>query len=1014
MIRHRSPSFQFWFKVENIQTLKPIQKIRPEDIKRGAYSVPQILANEYTKVYFREEDAMFKIISDAPMCTQDDCTYRVIICKYRNAFESDGKTLTMEYIQRFIRSTNTKLSLKEIKPFFQAHRLPFTVLDAFGKIIFTYRPEEDGKKRNKHISNCHMFIMAVNEHVYDLNKNSRAIERTHFDEKQEDDTMRAPLPYARRPAPIELGIVCNDIRSLQKALCENGEGDKKVLISYTGNMEEAFLSFVRDHSYVPKIYTKNRIMTGMVMYNGDVSIRVQKADINIQDALGWKNRFHSVMFKGCFKSYYSDNVKIVFSEYRKAQLVRRFGDTPDDAHCYDVRRHYTWSICQVNKIPVFIWTDDFKKYDGHPLEDYTLYMVHNTFDDVEHWMIADREYSPVSGYVLSRCGLDFPILSFCRPSSVVDNPFIPLTKELYKSDAEKDTKKFVPLHTIGLLGKTNDHTERSVYTSSYQEALNLTDLQNITLASDLSGYYATQKSKSVVLENGYYPFQFMTYDIARLKMLEVYKTMISKGKQVYGILTDSLYVDSMDGIECSSGETFEDMGSLHYCGVKPVPHKQYAVTKNDNLIAIKERKHIDVDKKPEEGNVLIVATDAGAGKTYTSFLDLPKDQVLAVTPGNKQVCGLKTKYECDSMTVCKFLGERVVDGNETKETGRTLDLSKYKYIILDEFFQSPITDCSKLLRKISGLPHQIICNGDVFQNSNRETCTVPRQTYFDTVLPRFFPYRITLSGCRRMKLESDRALVSQLRMDLEAGMSIQNTIRKYKLQTVSTFEALQKVIREKKIKINITLENGTASVINQLYQDCVQPGDTVVCKRYFKSLTRNVLYTVEAVEDDCFRIGDKKYPKNGFRLPYAYTCHSVQGEDIDEAFIIYDVDHINANSNWFYTAITRATYLSNVIIYTGTSLGGAIDWQKKLQGYKEQDKKANRQFALTTQYVKELCSKANYCCIHCKNMVHMVYEEESGRQWTLDRIDDEKGHVEGNVHLSCWGCNRALGYLNKK
>ncbi|RZJ88328.1 MAG: hypothetical protein EOO20_13930 [Chryseobacterium sp.] len=141
----------------------------------------------------------------------------------------------------------------------------------------------------------------------------------------------------------------------------------------------------------------------------------------------------------------------------------------------------------------------------------------------------------------------------------------------------------------------------------------------------------------------------------------------------------------------------------------------------------------------------------------------------------------------------------------------------------------------------------------------------------------------------------------------------------------------------------------------------------------------------------------------------------MQGETIEKEYIIYDVEHINANSNWFYTAITRCQYLDKVYIYTGASLGGAIDWNGKIRGYKEQDEKAGRNgFDLTVSSVKDLCAKANYCCTHCRGIVAMIYEAGDDDQWTLDRIDDGSAHRIGNVQLSHLSCNRALGFLAKK
>ncbi|RZJ88327.1 MAG: hypothetical protein EOO20_13925, partial [Chryseobacterium sp.] len=498
-------------------------------------------------------------------------------------------------------------------------------------------------------------------------------------------------------------------------------------------------------------------------------------------------------------------------------------------------------------------TDDFVKYDGHELEDYTLYMIVNDTKDVRNYIIADKLNSVVSGYVLKRCGLQFNIKSFCRPSSLTDNPFPNLVKELYDTPVPKDVKKFAPLYTIGSMGKMRDHNEKAVFTTSQNDAMNLTEMKNIYLSKRLNGYFACKRSEEVVFESGWYAFQFLVYDIARLKMLELYNMLSNKGKEVYGILTDAMYVNNVEDIQSNNGESFEDLGTIHCDGVKRVPYQMYEVHQNEDVVVVRPTVFEEVEKKGKR-NVLISAHDAGAGKTYLSFEGYNKDDVLAVAPGGKQVARLKQEYGTSVMTCCKFVGECIIDDNETKETGRDVVVDKktlydFKYIILDELFQNPISEIAKILRVCAKLPAMIIANGDVFQNSNRETCTVPRDAYFDTVLPRFFPERITLEGCRRLKLEEDRQKARAIRNALKSGATINSVIKKYKLNTLNNMNEVFDCIRKHKITDHITFENATASVVNQMYQRVVSVGDSVVCKKFVKGLTRNEIYTVEGIED---------------------------------------------------------------------------------------------------------------------------------------------------------------------
>ena len=89
----------------------------------------------------------------------------------------------------------------------------------------------------------------------------------------------------------------------------------------------------------------------------------------------------------------------------------------------------------------------------------------------------------------------------------------------------------------------------------------------------------------------------------------------------------------------------------------------------------------------------------------------------------------------------------------------------------------------------------------------------------------------------------------------------------------------------------------------------------------------------------------------------------------------------------------------------------------KISGYKQQDIKKNKyddEKFVTFEYVIEklVCSKLN--CYYCNGRVKIFYnlcKDES--QWTLDRIDNEIGHNDGNVLISCLGCNLKRRKLDK-
>jgi len=91
--------------------------------------------------------------------------------------------------------------------------------------------------------------------------------------------------------------------------------------------------------------------------------------------------------------------------------------------------------------------------------------------------------------------------------------------------------------------------------------------------------------------------------------------------------------------------------------------------------------------------------------------------------------------------------------------------------------------------------------------------------------------------------------------------------------------------------------------------------------------------------------------------------------------------------------------------------------KKKLSGYRNQDTKKNLYnetlFVDFDETINLLvCSKL--VCHYCSLKIYVLYKNhKEPKQWTLDRIDNEKGHEKDNLVISCLDCNIRRGRLNK-
>jgi len=81
----------------------------------------------------------------------------------------------------------------------------------------------------------------------------------------------------------------------------------------------------------------------------------------------------------------------------------------------------------------------------------------------------------------------------------------------------------------------------------------------------------------------------------------------------------------------------------------------------------------------------------------------------------------------------------------------------------------------------------------------------------------------------------------------------------------------------------------------------------------------------------------------------------------------------------------------------------------KKNGYKQQDIEKQlydqRQFA-NFRYIVELLYISKLQCYYCNEHVHILYKYvRDPKQWTLERIFNDRGHNVGNVKIACLTCN---------
>ena len=82
---------------------------------------------------------------------------------------------------------------------------------------------------------------------------------------------------------------------------------------------------------------------------------------------------------------------------------------------------------------------------------------------------------------------------------------------------------------------------------------------------------------------------------------------------------------------------------------------------------------------------------------------------------------------------------------------------------------------------------------------------------------------------------------------------------------------------------------------------------------------------------------------------------------------------------------------------------------KKISGYKQQDKLKkllDEDKFLTFENILQKLIECELKCYYCKAELKVLYDiSRQMTQWSVDRIDNDKGHNIGNYYIACLECN---------
>ena len=372
----------------------------------------------------------------------------------------------------------------------------------------------------------------------------------------------------------------------------------QLTIHYSGNMELLFLKFYNDKDYECEVVVRDETLKELRLTLDEARVRILTFSVEGEPCLVRKPRELSnaaaadateaavlenyekflplfASLKTSFlhrdwMSHYSQGLQRAFAQFRRGQLVRNFVEGEHEGVGVDIRSFYASLLASVDKLPVFSPMSDFQPFlPDMELDENCFYIVESRSDEVENFIVLNRKFNMVSGFVLLNCDLprwNFKVRAFVRPVSLVENKFPLCVEQVAETlgDPLTNTGKFVLNSLIGLTGKRTAQNMEGKWTNCYDEARQRTsDPRDIYAFAE--GFLAIARSEEVLLENGFFPAQFLVYDRARLALLRLFRQLKAAGCEVYGVKTDCFIVDKLpaDFPLVENGRLVANMGRFH-------------------------------------------------------------------------------------------------------------------------------------------------------------------------------------------------------------------------------------------------------------------------------------------------------------------------------------------------------------------------------------------------------------------------------------------------------------------
>jgi hypothetical protein len=964
------------------------------------------------------------------------------------------------------------ISVNHILPFFKKYNLQLRVFDEFMRPILKYDPEKPSHHHKVLyclVKGNHVYTL--NNNLKELQQKINAVEDKMVIKASEnyyikedpvvpnfkmidgiDDIIKVVRDLNNSKDSVEIKLIHknNNLTELIYNLKESGyEPSIKYAAGHITRIE-----LVLNKTIKICIASQQLVQDSL---DGDVSVETENIYNKMNQAMA---NFNHALIKPELKSYYSKTDVDILDEYRTIVPTGRLSKINEDVDVVeiDISKAFTAAFLKIDKAPVFNEFDYFRPYDNHTIKDYYLYIVKSSKTN----FILNKTYNILYGMFLNVFVADVEILAFKAPSfikpidtkAIIDNLWN--TEISPDADEDKSIKKLIANVNFGLLEKSNNKVQKSKIYETLDEAkyhqeqyggrisrlskfVETVEIDEYDLTStwdeDSKKYYILNISDKAQLKNGFRYFKELLLQFHNFKMFTDHSVLKNNGIKIFSVKSDALTIRREDLEKAKSLITFSsDVGGWRLSKTEDIkfPFEYFMNKKNIEIkIDVPHFERVEIKDEYDTNEIcevfekykrVIVRADMpGCGKSYAcEKMKARGHNVLFVCPTNKLV----QNYRNCGVTMNKFFSI----GVDFDAVMSKFDSSAYDVVVFDEIYFSCIKKLAKIKQYCDLNPDKIIiATGDTQQLEPIEKLSnqINYDEYADHCVNSIFNHEIYLTIPKRVKSDEDKLKMKQLKEDVfNEEISILEIINKY-------FKFTKNISQSNK---NIAYLNTTCSSVAEKIRKKLnktsdyEVGEKLICRKWFKvnkdTFNVNFEYEITRIDEKNITIYDDSTKneyivpigkiKSNFIFAYCGTCHSYQGSSIDESLTIFDYKYHFVDRKWIWTSITRATDLNNVWFYEYNEKPENISniksyFNKKIEGYKLQDSKANRNITDNYVNVDWLMKCINKRCTHCGCNLELSFDNGfPSSNITAQRTNNEICHSLDNIVPMCVICNCSL------